>query len=188
MMPNQATRRHGMNAPFAYAITIPMQRIERIHHVNLEGLKYFGCNCHSPSDASVGPDEINDPRRSGRATSVIYTIAGLVPMAEPKPVKMRPINNVGIFVAVAIKIQPITQGIDAHLIVFNRPIHSISTPAIRQPGGTARTITDATHDVCAGVNLRSLSSASTCGVTIAENASAIPITIWNEAAATAEKI
>lgn len=118
----------------------------------------------------------------------MYTIAGLVPMAEPKPVKIRPISSVGIFVAVAIKIQPITHGIDAHLIVFKRPIHSISTPAMRQPGGTARTITDATHDVWDGVNFRSLSSASTCGVTIAENASAMPMTMWNEAAATAEKI
>lgn len=109
-------------------------------------------------------------------------------MAEPRPVKIRPINNVGIFVAVAIIIQPITQGIDAHLIVFNRPIHSISTAAIKQPGGTANTITDAIHDVWSFVNFKSLSSASTCGTTIAENASEMPITIWNEAAVTAENI
>lgn len=43
---NQATVRQDIKAPFAYAMTIP-------------------------ADANVGAVEINDPRRSGRATSVI---------------------------------------------------------------------------------------------------------------------
>lgn len=50
---NHATSLHDKNAPFAYAITIP-------------------------NEASVGAVEINDPLRSGLATSVMYTIAGPV--------------------------------------------------------------------------------------------------------------
>lgn len=43
---SQATSRHDINAPFAYAMTIP-------------------------ADAKVGAVEIKEPRRSGRATSVM---------------------------------------------------------------------------------------------------------------------
>lgn len=50
---NHATSLHDMNAPFAYAITMP-------------------------NDARVGAVEINDPLRSGLATSVMYTMAGPV--------------------------------------------------------------------------------------------------------------
>lgn len=48
---------------------------------------------NSPNEANVGAVEISEPRKSGRATSVMYTMAGLVPMADPKPVKIRPANN-----------------------------------------------------------------------------------------------
>lgn len=141
-----------------------------------------------PSEASVGAAEIRLPRRSGRATSVMYTIAGDVPIAEPSPVSMRPINNSAILDAFAIKIQPQTHGIAANFIVFNRPIHSINIAANKQPTGTDNTITDAIHDVCCFVNFKSLSSLSTCGTKIAENDNEMPITMWNDAAVTAAKI
>lgn len=104
-------------------------------------------------------------------------MAGLVPIADPKPVKIRPIKIVYILVATAIIIQPITQGMDANLIVFKRPNQSINIAEIKQPTGTERTITDAIHDVWAGVNIKSLSLLSTCGTKMAENANEIPITI-----------
>lgn len=44
---------------------------------------------------------------------------------------------------VAIRIQPTTQGNAANLIVFKRPSHSIKTPAIKHPAGTANTIIEA---------------------------------------------
>lgn len=115
-------------------------------------------------------------------------MAGLVPIADPNPVKIRPIKIVHISVAIAIKIHPMTHGMDANLIVFKRPNHSINTAEIKQPIGTERTITDAIHDVSVFVNFKSLSSFSTCGTKIAENANEIPITIWNEAAIDAAKI
>lgn len=88
----------------------------------------------------------------------------------------------------AINIHPMTHGMAANLMVFRRPIHSIRTPAKRQPTGTANTITDATHDDWVAVNFNSLSGPSTCGMRMAENASDIPITKWNEAAVTAANI
>lgn len=86
------------------------------------------------------------------------------------------------FVDVAIKIHPKQHGSAANFMAFNRPIHSIKTPAIRQPTGTLfrqlkfssecwtvndeqfkithdKTIILATHDVWTGVNFRSLSGA-----------------------------
>lgn len=60
--------------------------------------------------------------------------------------------------------------------------------AIKQPTGTESTITDAIHDVSTFVNFKSLSSLSTCGTKIAENAKEMPITMWNDAAVAAAKI
>lgn len=90
-----------------------------------------------------------------------YTIAGLVPIADPNPVRIRPINNSAIFDEFAIKSQPITHGIAANFIVYRRPNHSISMAAIKQPTGTESTIHDAIHDVWVFVNFKSLSSLST---------------------------
>lgn len=74
-------------------------------------------------------------------------MAGLVPIAEPNPVKMRPINNSDMSDALAIRTQPMTHGIAANLIVFKRPMYSIKMAAIKHPTGTDSTITDAIHDV-----------------------------------------
>lgn len=115
----------------------------------------------------------------------MYTIAGLVPIADPNPVKIRPINNSAIVEAFAIIAHPMTHGIAANLIVFKRPSHSIRIAAIRHPTGTESTITDAIHDVCTLLSFKSLSSLSTCGTKIAENANEMPITMWNEAAVAA---
>lgn len=60
---NHATSLHDINAPFAYAITIP-------------------------NDASVGAVDINDPLRSGLATSVMYTIAGPVTEKNARSTKL----------------------------------------------------------------------------------------------------
>lgn len=81
------------------------------------------------------------------------------------------------FDAFAIKSHPITHGIAANFIVFKRPSHSIKIAAIKHPTGTESTITDAIHDVCTFVSFKSLSSLSTCGTKIAENANEIPITM-----------
>lgn len=125
----------------------------------------------------VGPDEIRDPRISGRDTSVMYTIAGLVPMAQAKPVKTRPtMIHVKLF-AQAIAIQPNMQGIAASLMVFSRPRNSIITPAKRDPMGTIITIIDAIHDDCAFVTTTSLLGSSSCGIKIAEYASDMPMTM-----------
>lgn len=99
-----------------------------------------------PAEANVGAVEINEPLKSGRATSVMYTIAGLVPIAEPRPVNILPANRPKMLLAVAIAIHPITHGMAANFIVFKRPIYSIRKPANKQPTGTDSTITDATHD------------------------------------------
>lgn len=149
---SQATSRHDMYAPLAYAITMP-------------------------AEANVGAVEINDPRRSGRATSVMYTMAGLVPTAEPRPVRIRPASSMDTLLAVAIRIQPMMHGMAADLIVFRRPMYSIRKPENMQPTGTDRTITDATQDDWAGVSFRSLSGASNCGMRKAEKASEIPMTM-----------
>lgn len=109
-------------------------------------------------------------------------------MAEPKPVIIRPANNSTILDALAIKTHPMTHGIAANLIVFNRPNHSINIAAMRHPTGTERTITDAIHDVSCWVNFKSLPSLSTCGTKIAEKANEIPITMWNDAAVAAANI
>lgn len=79
-------------------------------------------------------------------------------------------------------------GIAANLIVFKRPIHSIKIAAKRQPNGTESTIMDAIHDVCSLLKCKSLSSLSTCGTKMAENAKEIPITMWKEAAVEAARI
>lgn len=157
---NQATVRQDMYDPSAYAITIP-------------------------AEAKVGAVEIREPRKSGRATSVIYTIAGLVPAAVPNPVKIRPANKVYTFVAVAIRIQPMMHGIADSLIVLRRPMYSIRNPENIHPTGTARTTIDATQDDWVDVRMRSLSGNSHCGIKMAEKASEIPITMWKEAAMTA---
>lgn len=104
-------------------------------------------------------------------------MAGDVPMAEPNPVKMRPINSSVMLDAFAINIQPMQHGIADILMVFRRPMYSMEKAAIRQPMGTDSTITDAIHDVCTFVSLRSLSSLSTCGTRMAENANEMPITM-----------
>lgn len=88
-----------------------------------------------------------------------------VSYADPRPVKMRPINSSAIFDAVAMKSHPMTHGIAANLIVFKRPSHSIKIAAIKQPTGTASTITDAIHDVCSFVSLKQ----SLFGAQVSEN-------------------
>lgn len=60
--------------------------------------------------------------------------------------------------------------------------------AIKQPTGTESTIHDAIHDVWVFVNFKSLSSLSTWGTNIAENANEMPITMWNDAAVAAANI
>lgn len=115
----------------------------------------------------------------------MYTIAGLVPIADPNPVIIRPISNSAIVDAFAMRAHPITHGIAANLIVYKRPSHSIKIAAIRHPTGTESTITEAIHDVCSLLRCKSLSSLSTCGTKMAENANEMPITIWNEAAVAA---
>lgn len=140
-----------------------------------------------PAEARVGAVEISDPRKSGRATSVMYTIAGLVPAAVPNPVRIRPASRVYTLVAVAIRIQPTIHGIADNLIVLRRPMYSIRNPENMQPTGTASTTIDATHEDSVGVRMRSLSGNSHCGMRMAENANEIPITMWKEAAMTAAK-
>lgn len=62
---------------------------------------------------------------------------------QDNPVKTLPIKIIIKLFPVAIRIQPSTQGNAANLIVFKRPNHSINTPAIRHPAGTANTIMEA---------------------------------------------
>lgn len=107
----------------------------------------------------------------------MYTIAGLVPIADPNPVKIRPISNSVIVDAFAMRAHPITHGIAANLIVCKRPSHSIKIAAMRHPIGTESTITEAIHDVCSLLRCKSLSSLSTCGTKMAEKANEIPITM-----------
>lgn len=44
---------------------------------------------NSPNDVIDGPVQISEPLRSGLATSVMYTMAGLGPMAVEKTSKMK---------------------------------------------------------------------------------------------------
>lgn len=104
-------------------------------------------------------------------------MAGLVPTADPKPVRMRPDSSINTLDAVAIKIQPMQQGMAANLMVFKRPMYSMRKPENMHPTGTDRTMTDATHDDSVLVSLRSLSGSSTCGIKMAEKANEMPITM-----------
>lgn len=64
-------------------------------------------------------------------------------LPHDSPVKILPIKIIVKLFPVAIRIHPTTQGNAANLIVFKRPSHSINTPAIRHPAGTANTIMEA---------------------------------------------
>lgn len=121
-----------------------------------------------PKEAIVGPEEINDPRISGRDTSVMYTIAGLVPIAQANPVNTRPTMIQKKLSAIAMAIHPIMHGTAASLIVFNRPRNSIRTPAKSDPIGTMITMIDAIHEDCDLVTTMSLDGSSSCGIRIAE--------------------
>lgn len=43
----------------------------RVHKYDTLLVESQICGQHAPNEANVGADEINDPRKSGRATSVI---------------------------------------------------------------------------------------------------------------------
>lgn len=74
-------------------------------------------------------------------------------------------------------VHPSTHGMRPILIVFSRPIDSIRKPAKMQPIGTEITITEAIHEDCSLVAWISVSSLSSFGIIMAENASEMPMTM-----------
>ena len=98
----------------------------------------------------------------------MYTIAGLVPMAQANPVSTRPTIIQKKLSAIAMAIHPMIHGTAASLIVFNRPRNSINTPAKSDPIGTMITMMDAIHEDCDLVTTTSLLGSSSWGIRIAE--------------------
>lgn len=75
------------------------------------------------------------------AISVIYTMVGLEPIADARPVINRPIIKTVRLFDVAIMVQPIRPGIAANLTAFNLPILSITKPVNISPTGATNTTT-----------------------------------------------